>query len=105
MDGTSPAGRVSLSSKAIERTLGALAAEELGVPADTSGVRLHDAGGRLGVAVTAPVALGRGRTVLAAAEAAQRRVLADGPTLTGAQISTARIRVTGLHDAEPRRVR
>lgn len=103
MAGTSPAGRVTLSSRAIERTLGALAAEELGSPAHRSGVRLHDDAGRLGVTVTATAAIGPGRTVIEAAEAAQRRVLADGPVLTGAQITVARIRVTGVHDVRASR--
>ena len=98
------AGRVTLSTRAIERTFGALAAEELGVPASSSSVDLSDERGQLRVSVTAPVALGRG-TVLEAAQAARQRVLADGPALTGATIASARVRVRSLHDAEPRRVR
>lgn len=48
-------GRNAVSTRALERTVRAIAAQHLGVKADAVNVRLTDDGGLLGVAITGPL--------------------------------------------------
>ena len=50
-------GRVSVTARALQRTVTAIAAGHLGVPVSDVAVRLVDDGGLLGIAVTGPLRL------------------------------------------------
>jgi hypothetical protein len=96
-------GRVVVTRRALSRVLAAVAAEPLGVAPSRVRVDLADESARLAVRVAAPAATPDGslRDVGAAVRTA---VLADGARITGAEIGSVRVRITG-HDDDGRRTR
>ena len=106
---TSIPGVVTITEKAMRRLFSAIAADELGVPAGDVTARVTDARGRLDVQLTGPIRLAplgsaRTTTVLGVAEAVRSRVARDGERLSGAGVQNVRVRVTGTHIQNERRV-
>ena len=102
-------GVVTISQKAMKRLFAAIAADELGVSAGEVSTTVTDTNGRLAVALAAPIRsapLGEPRTssLLEGAEAVRSRVARDGASLSGADIDTVRLRITGTRIENERRV-
>lgn len=104
-------GRVDISARALERTVTAIAAARLGVPARDVSVRLADDSGLLSIAVTAPVRLPPLRSMSAGAGIparivdARSGIRADVTTIAGAQVGTVGVSITRALVVEERRVR
>ena len=89
-------GRVTVSSRALERIFSAVAAETLGAPARQVSARLSDDSGRLRVDVTGPAARPSGDDSLVAVGARTReRVRDDGGRITGSVVGDVGLRITG----------
>ncbi|MDP9026669.1 MAG: hypothetical protein M3N46_03825 [Actinomycetota bacterium] len=102
-------GIVTISQKAMKQLFAAIAADELGVGAGEVSTTVTDRNGRLAIAVVGPIRsapLGEPRTtsLLAGAEAVRQRVARDGASLSGADIDTVRLRITGTRVENDRRV-
>lgn len=109
-------GRTRVTSKALNRVIGAVAADALGVDAKSVSIDLADTEGRLAVIVRSPlrvVSLTRvqddaaivartGGSLLERAAAAQQLILSRSADLTGSAISTVTVRLTGV-DVQPER--
>jgi hypothetical protein len=103
------AGVVTITQNAMKRLFSAIAADELGVPAAQVNTTVTDRNGRLAVALAGPIRsapLGepRSASLLEGAEAVRRRVARDGAALSGADIDTVRLRITGTRIEKERRV-
>ena len=102
------AGRTSVTPRALERVARGVAAEHLGIDSSRVAVRLSDAGGLLAVAVSAPVRsapLGTGAPGLVTrSEQARANIARDITVLSGSQVGSVALRVTGVEIVEPRRV-
>lgn len=102
-------GVVTVTERAMRRLFSALAAEELGVRAGDVDARISDARGRVAVQVAGPIRLAplgapRSTGVLETAALVQSRIAADGHRLSGADVASVRVRVTGTRIQETRRV-
>ncbi|RFA06944.1 hypothetical protein B7R21_17675 [Subtercola boreus] len=112
--GHSAAGHTRITARALNRLMEAVAAEALGVAARSVSVDLADDAGRLAVTVRSPlrvVSLAQvtrepgivartGGTLLDRATAAQQRIRSLGASLSGSDISTVTVRLTGI-DIQP----
>ncbi len=100
------AGRVIVTERALRRTLGAIAAEELGVTSRDVEATVHDSSGSLAVDIAGPVAVGGSRTqsALEIAQQTRARVREHGYELSGARIADVRLRLTGAREAQRKRV-
>lgn len=92
-------GRVVIARRALESTIAAIAADELGTRRREVSTRVGDSGGRLAVSVTGSVGMPRlgsalERSVLETAEAVRSRIHHDAPALTGAALSEVRVRIS-----------
>ena len=105
------AGRVSVTSRALERTITAISAARLGVAAGEVRVRLSDDSGLLSVAVSGPVrvpplaARETGESLPARIRAARSGIRDDVTRIAGAQVGTVALSITRAHLIEERRVR
>lgn len=88
-------GRVSISSRAYEQLLRAIAAEALSVPRRDGTVRVSDDGGRLVVDVTGAVR-GDGVPVLQRIGEARETVARRAAALTGAEVARVRFHITSV---------
>jgi CO/xanthine dehydrogenase Mo-binding subunit len=94
-----PNGRVSISARAMTRTVTAIAADELRVPARDVSVQLSDVDGLLAVAVAAPIRLaglgtGTSRGILSSSAAAREGISERTHDLTGSIVGTVAVRIT-----------
>lgn len=102
------AGRISVTPRALERVARGVAADHLGVASSRVAVRLADANGSLAVSVSAPV-----RTAPPGADApglvtrseqARAGIARDITSISGSQVGSVALRVTGVEIVEARRV-
>lgn len=115
------AGRTRVSSRALDRVVGAVAADALGVETKAVHVRLGDDRGSLAIAVASPIRavplVSPGRvaglssprskpagTLLQRAEAAQRQIKKRVSELTGSAVGRVEVRLTGVRLENDRRV-
>ncbi|RFA23348.1 hypothetical protein [Subtercola boreus] len=113
------AGRTRVTAKALNRVIAAVAAEALGVDASSVSIDLADSAGALTVTVRSPlrvVSLGRvqddrgivartGGTLLERAAVAQTEIRRRASDLSGSNISTVTVRLTGIDVQSEKRVR
>jgi hypothetical protein len=102
-------GVVTVTERAMRRLFSALAAEELGVTAGDVDARISDARGRLAVQLAGPIRIAplgapRAAGVLETAGAVRSRIVSDGQRLSGAEVDSVRVRVTGTRIQQTRRV-
>ena len=102
------AGRTSVTPRALERLATGVAASHLGVDSSRVAVRLSDAAGSLAVAVSAPL-----RTapvgvdapgLVTRSEQARALIARDITSISGSQVGSVALRVTGVEIVEMRRV-
>ena len=104
------AGRTAISRRALERTVGAIAAQHLEVEPSSVDVRLSDDAGLLAVAIASPArieALGGtspGSGVLSRTNIARPLIRDEVTRLTGSTVSSVSVRVTRAEITENRRV-
>ncbi|CAN5192001.1 hypothetical protein BH11ACT5_BH11ACT5_10460 [soil metagenome] len=102
------AGRTSVTPRALERVARGVAAEHLGVDGSRVAVRLSDAGGALAVAVSAPLRTAPWGTdapgLVTRSEQARANIARDITALSGSQVGSVALRVTGVEIVEARRV-
>ncbi|QWT24597.1 hypothetical protein KPL76_04215 [Subtercola sp. PAMC28395] len=115
-------GRTRVSSRALDRIVGAVAADALGVETKVVQVRLGDDGGSLAIAVASPIRavplVSPGRvagpsssrskptgTLLQRAEAAQDQIKNRVGELTGSAVGRVEVRLTGVRLENDRRVK
>jgi len=94
-------GRVVVTSRAYERITAAVSADALGIPRREAKARVRDDHGRLAAEVTAGAPQGGGPIVDRAARA-RDEVAGRIADLTGATVSTVRIRISHLIDHDRR---
>ena len=103
-------GRVSVTPRALERVARGVAADQLGVDTSRVSVRLADAQGSLAVTVAAPLRsapLGSSAGasgLITRSEEARANIARDITTISGAQVGSVALRVTGVEIVEGRRV-
>lgn len=101
-------GRTSVTPRALERVARGVAADHLGVNSSRVAVRLSDASGSLAVAVSAPVRsapLGTDAAGLVTrSEQARALIARDITSISGSQVGSVALRVTGVEIVEERRV-
>jgi hypothetical protein len=96
-------GRVEITARALTALARAVAAERLGAPAKRVRVGLGDHAGALALDVTGPI---RAQAdVLGAASAAAERVRSRVSELSGRQVGSAHIELTGIVREHEDRVR
>jgi len=104
-------GRVAISTRALERTVTAIAASRLGVSSSDVKIRLMDDAGLLSVAVSAPVRMPplrantSGETLPARVLAARAGIREDITRIAGAHVGTVGVTVTRVNLEVERRVR
>jgi hypothetical protein len=104
-------GRVAVSTRALERTVTAVAATRLGVPFADVSVRLVDDAGLLGIAITGPLRLPPLRSPAPTAGAltriaeARAQIRDDVTRIAGAQVRTVTVAITRAVVQQERRVR
>ena len=104
------AGRTAISRRALERTVGAVAAEHLQVAPSAVDVRLTDDAGLLAVAIASPLRIeslggtSPGSGVLSRANIARPLIRDEVTRLTGSTVSSVTVRVTRAEIVEYRRV-
>ena len=104
-------GRVSVSTRALERTVTAVAAGHLGVPAGDVRVRLTDDAGLLAIAVSGPLRLAplrspvRGAGVLSRIAEARAGISDDVTRIAATGVRTVSVSITRAVVLEERRVR
>ncbi|RFA10911.1 hypothetical protein B7R54_18130 [Subtercola boreus] len=103
-------GHTRVTARALDRLIAAVAADALGVDARTVSIDLADSSGRLAVTVRSPlgvVPLTRvtaepgivartGGSLLERAASAQKQIRIRGTELSGSDISTVTVRLTGI---------
>lgn len=113
------AGRDNISARALEKVVRAVAADQFEVPVSEVTAELADADGGLQLAIRTPVrvvsiaraqseprAVERsGGTVLERAEEGRAVIASRVEELTGSEISGVRLRFSGAHIRQERRVR
>ncbi len=103
-------GRISVTPRALERVARGVAADRLGVDSARVAVRLADSNGALAVSVSAPLRsapLGTAAVapdLVARSEQARAEIARDITALSGSQVGSVALRVTGVVMVEPRRV-
>lgn len=101
-------GRTSVTPRALERVARGVAADHLGVDGSRVAVRLTDSNGSLAVAVSAPVRtppLGSDAAGLVTrSQQARANIARDITTISGSQVGSVALRVTGVVIVEERRV-
>lgn len=102
-EGSAVPGRVEITTRALTSCARAVAAERLGAPAKRVRVSLGDSRGALALEITGPIALGADLvgTATHAATEVRERVTA----LTGRQVGSAHIELTGIVREHESRVR
>jgi len=104
-------GRVSISSRALERTTVAIAAGALRVAPSTVRVTLADEAGLLGVSVTAPLRTSPLRTtgpsdgIVTRVQAARRDIRAELAEIAGREIGRVNVTIARAEIREEKRVR
>lgn len=112
-------GRTRITSRALNRVVSAVTAEELGVDARKVSVELEDHGGALALTVRAPIhvislvramddpsSIARaGGSVLDRAAQAQENIRSRVQLMTGSSISRVVLRITSAEIKQERRVR
>ena len=104
-------GRVAISTRALERTVTAIAASRLGVSSSDVKIRLMDDAGLLSVTVSAPVRMPplrantSGETLPARVLAARAGIREDITRIAGAHVGTVGVTVTRVNLEVERRVR
>lgn len=104
-------GRVAVSARAMERTVLAIAASRLGVPAGDVRVRLTDDAGLLAIAVSGPMRLAPLRSPAPTAGAltriaeARAGIREDVTRIAGTQVRTVTVAITRAVVQQERRVR
>jgi len=104
-------GRVSVTARALQRTVTAIAAGHLGVPVADVSVRLVDDAGALGIAVTGPLRLpplrspNRGPGALTRLQAARQGIRTDVASIAGSTVGTVTVSVTRAIVIAEKRVR
>ena len=105
-----PNGRVAISTRAMERTVLAIAASRLGVPAADVSVRLTDDAGLLAIAVSGPMRLAPlrspARTAGALTRIAEARagIREDVTRIAGTEVRTVAVTITRAVVTQERRV-
>jgi len=108
---TTAPGLSSISSRALERTAGAVAAGALGVDVSAVRVRLADESGELGVSVTAPLRVAALRSdvpsegILTRVQAARHGIRDELSAITGRSIGTVSVAITRADIRQEMRVR
>lgn len=103
-------GRTSITPRALERVARGVAADHLGVSSSRVSVRLADGAGALSVSVAAPLRTSPIGTATDApglvtrSEQARANIARDISTLSGSQVGSVALRVTGVEIVEERRV-
>jgi hypothetical protein len=103
-------GRVAVTTRALERTVTAIAADRLGVPAKDVKITLTDDRGRLSVAVTGPLRVAalrdpqRGPGVLTRIATARSGIRDDVTTILGSTVGTVSVTVSRAVILENKRV-
>ncbi len=103
-------GRISVTPRALETVARGVAAEHLGVTSARVTVRLADSNGSLAVSVTAPLRTSPLGTATDApglvtrSEQARAGIARDITSLSGSQVGSVALRVTGVEIVEHRRV-
>jgi uncharacterized alkaline shock family protein YloU len=112
-------GRTRITTRALDRVVSAVTADELGVDRAEVSVDLSDESGALTLTVRAPIhvislersmadpgAVARaGGSVMSRAARAQENIRTRIQTLTGSQISRVQLRLTGAKIKQERRVK
>jgi len=103
------AGRVSVTSRALERTITAISAARLGVAAGEIKIRLSDDSGLLSVAVSGPVRISplaseSNESLPAKIRAARSEIRDDVTRIAGAHVGTVGVTITRALVLEKRRV-
>lgn len=104
-------GHVSVTPRALERVARGVAADQLGVTSSQVSVRLSDANGSLGVSVSAPLRsapLGSASEdapgIVTRSQQARAAIARDITHITGSQVGSVALKVTGIEIVEGRRV-
>lgn len=103
-------GRISVTPRALERVARGVAADHLGVGSSRVSVRLADSNGSLAVSVTSPLRaapLGSAADapgLVTRSEQARAGIARDITALSGSQVGSVALRITGVDIVEPRRV-
>jgi hypothetical protein len=105
------AGRVDVTSRALDRVITAIAASELEVKATDVSVTLTDEQGRLGVAVAAPIRVApladleaSGFRLLDRGQRARSSIRAEVERIAGREVGTVSVRFSAAIVSKPRRV-
>lgn len=104
------AGRTSITPRALERVARGVAADHLGVEASRISVRLADSQGALAVAIAAPLrssqhdGVGDVPGLVTRAEQARAAIARDITAISGSQVGSVALRVTGIDIITERRV-
>jgi hypothetical protein len=103
-------GRVSIATRALERTVAAVAAERMGVPIKDVTIRLSDDSGLLSVAVTGPLAVRPLRSPLGSGglrtrvDALREGIRTDVSSIAGSTVSRVAVEVSRAIIIDERRV-
>lgn len=104
-------GRVSVTARALQRTVAAIAAGRLGVPVSDVSVRLVDDAGLLGIAVTGPLRLpplrspSRGLGAVSRVQAARQGIRSEVAAIAGSTVGTVTVSITRAIVIAEKRVR
>jgi len=104
-------GRVSVTARALQRTVTAIAAGHLGVPVSNVSVRLVDDGGLLGIAVTGPLRLpplrspNRGSGAVSRVQVARADIRSDVASIAGSAVGSVTVTITRAIVIAEKRVR
>ena len=104
-------GRVSVTARALQRTVTAIAAGHLGVPVGDVSVRLVDDAGLLGIAITGPLRLpplrspNRGSGALTRVQAARQGIRSDVASIAGTAVGSVSVSITRAIVIAEKRVR
>ena len=111
MDDVLVEGRVAVSTRALERTVSAIAAGRLGVPVRDVVIRLTDDRGLLSIAVTGPLRVGalrdpqRGPGVMTRIATAREGIREDVTSILGSTVGRVSVTVSRAVILEQKRVR
>jgi hypothetical protein len=95
-------GRNAVSTRALERTVRAIAAQHLGVKVDAVSVQLADDGGLLAVAITGPLKMqplrseDRGDGILTRIQAARAAIRDDITTIADSRVGLVDVTISSV---------
>jgi len=113
-DGARVAGRNAVSTRALEKTVRAIAAHRLGVKADAVSVKLTDDSGLLAVAITGPLRMQplrsehRGDGIMTRIQAARVAIRDDVTTIADSRVGLVDVTISSAiisDETETRRVK